>query len=111
VSRLTGRLAPADAVPGPAMLPALALSIAIMATTITTISNQLSRRWEQRADSFALRLTGEPKPFISFERGIALRNLADPDPPGWVTFLLATHPPTIQRIGLGVAYEREHRGS
>jgi STE24 endopeptidase len=108
VSRLTGRLAPAEAAPGPAMLPALALSVTIMATAITTISNQLSRGWEQRADSFALRLTDEPKPFISFERGIALRNLSDPDPPGWVTFLLATHPPAIQRIGLGVAYEREH---
>jgi STE24 endopeptidase len=107
VARLTGRLAPADAAPGPAMLPALALSITIMATTITTISNQLSRAWEQRADSFALQLTHKPKPFISFERGIALRNLSDPDPPGWVTFLLATHPPTIQRIGLGVAYERD----
>jgi STE24 endopeptidase len=110
VSRLTGRLAPAAGQPGPAMLPALALSITIMATTITTISNQLSRGWEQRADSFALRLTHEPKPFISFERGIALRNLSDPDPPDWVTFLLATHPPTIQRIGLGVAYERERGG-
>jgi STE24 endopeptidase len=73
---------------------------------ITTVSNQLSRGWEQRADSFALALTDAPEPFISFERGIALRNLSDPDPPGWVTFLLSTHPPTVQRIGLGVAYRR-----
>jgi STE24 endopeptidase len=81
-----------------------------MATTIGTISNQLSREVEARADSFALLLTGEPKPFISFERRIAVRNLADPDPPGWQTFLLATHPPVIDRIGIGVAYERGQRG-
>ena len=88
------------------MLPALALSITIMSTTIVTISNQYSRAIEARADAFALQSTGEPEPFISFERRIALRNLADPDPPGWVTFLTATHPPTVERIGLGVAYSQ-----
>jgi STE24 endopeptidase len=110
VARLTGRLAPREPLrPGPAVLPALALSITVMATTLTTISNQLSREVEARADSFALRLTGEPKPFISFERRIAVRNLADPDPPEWQVFLLATHPPTLDRIGMGVAYERKER--
>jgi STE24 endopeptidase len=109
VARLSAGLAPppgAGAKAGPAVLPALALSVAVMATTITTISNQLSRAVEARADSYALQLTGEPDPFISFERRIALRNLADPDPPAWQTFLLATHPPVIDRIGIGVAYER-----
>ena len=107
VARVTDRFAPAEAGrAGPAMLPALALSIAVMTTTITTISNQLSRDVEARADSFALELTHEPEPFISFEKRIALRNLSDPDPPDWQTFLLATHPPTIKRIGMGVAFER-----
>jgi STE24 endopeptidase len=108
VAQLTRRLAP-DAEPGPAMLPALALSLIVMTTAITTISNQLSRQVEARADTYALTLTGEPKPFIGFERRIALRNLSDPDPPGWQTALLATHPPTIERIGIGVAYERGAR--
>jgi STE24 endopeptidase len=107
VARLTGRLAPGDAAGTPAMLPALALSITVMATALTTISNQYSRAIEARADAFALQSTGEPEPFISFERGITLRNLSDPDPPDWLTFLVATHPPAIERIGLGVAYERE----
>jgi STE24 endopeptidase len=106
VARLTGRLAPGSAAGTPAMLPALALSATVLATTITTISNQYSRAIEARADAFALQSTGEAKPFISFERGIALRNLSDPDPPDWLTFLVATHPPAIERIGLGVAYER-----
>ena len=104
---MTRALAPEQgAQAGPAVLPALALSIAVMTTTITTISNQLSRAVEARADSYALQLTGEPAPFISFERNIALRNLADPDPPAWQTVLLATHPPVVDRIGIGVAFER-----
>jgi STE24 endopeptidase len=108
VARLTRRLAP-DAAPGPAVLPALALSLTVMTTAITTISNQLSREVEARADSYALKLTDAPDPFISFERRIALRNLSDPDPPAWQTFLLATHPPAIERIGIGVSYERGAR--
>ncbi len=112
VARLTERLAPdgeSSLPPTPAVLPALALSLVVMTTTIQTISNQLSREVEARADSYALKLTGEPAPFISFEKRIALRNLSDPDPPGWQTFLLATHPPTIDRIGIGIAYERAAR--
>ena len=110
VAQITRRLAPdAGHEAGPAVLPALALGLVVMATTIVTISNQLSRRIEARADSYALTLTGEPKPFIGFEKRIALRNLSDPDPPGWQTALLATHPPTMQRIGIGVAYERGAR--
>jgi len=108
VAQLTRRLASGDD-PGPAVLPALALGLVVMTTTITTISNQLSRRVEARADSYALTLTGEPEPFIRFEKRIALRNLSDPEPPGWQTLLLATHPPTMERIGIGVAYKRGAR--
>ena len=108
VAQLTRRFAPGGE-PGPAVLPVLALGLVVMTTTITTVSNQLSRRVEARADSYALTLTGQPEPFIGFEQRIALRNLSDPDPPDWQTFLLATHPPTIERIGIGVAYERGAR--
>ena len=87
------------------MIPAAALSLALVATGVTTISNQLSRRVERRADQFSLELTHAPTPFISFERGIALRNVADPDPPGWQVALLGTHPPTLERIGAAVAFE------
>ena len=36
----------------------------------------------------------------------APRNLADPEPPGIYTFLFGTHPPTMERIGQALAYER-----
>ena len=38
---------------------------------------------------------------------LVLRELSDPDPPDWQTILLATHPPTIERIGTAVAFERQ----
>ena len=108
-ARLTERLSGANAIGTPRALPAAALSIALASGAVTTVSNQLSRRVEARADTFSLTLTGAPEPFISFERRIALRNVADPQPAGWVTALLATHPPTLQRIGAAVAYERGER--
>jgi STE24 endopeptidase len=70
------------------------------------ISNQLSRDVERRADAFSLALTRNPEAFIGFEKRIAVTNVADVEPPAWQTFLLATHPPTLERIGQGVAYER-----
>jgi STE24 endopeptidase len=111
VAVTTRRLAPGGAArPGPAVLPALALSLGVVSLAVTTVSHQLSRRVEARADAFSLRLTDEPRPFIGFERRIAVRNVADPDPPRWAVALLATHPPTLDRIGAGVAYERGDRG-
>ena len=50
---------------------------------------------------YALELTGEPDTFIAFQRRIAVQNVSDPDPPALRTFLLGTHPTTIERIGAG----------
>ncbi len=99
VARLGERLAPRDSLGLPAALPGLLLAIAIVAPTITIVSNQLSRAVERRADAYALELTDEPDTQIAFQKRIAVKNVSDPDPPGWVTFLLGTHPPTIERIG------------
>jgi STE24 endopeptidase len=106
-AQATRRLAPAEERPGPAVLPALALSVGVLAFAVTAVSNQLSRRVEARADSYALALTEAPEPFIGFERRISLRNVSDPDPPDWVTAILGTHPPTIERIGIGEAFSRD----
>jgi len=47
-----------------------------------------------------------PEAFVSFERAIALQNLADLEPPAWVTRLFSTHPPTAERIGAALAWTR-----
>jgi STE24 endopeptidase len=109
VKRLTDAMTPEGGSGTAAMFPALLLSLAIVSTGITTVSNQLSRRIEARADSFSLRISHEPKAFIDSEKRLTLQNLSDPDPPDWITWLLGTHPPTIERIGIAVAYERGAR--
>jgi STE24 endopeptidase len=102
--RWSGR---AGAAPGsPASLPALALALSLVTLSLTVVSNQLSRTVESRADSYSLELTGEPREFIKLERQLAIANVSDPDPPAWYRFLFGTHPSTVERIGIGLAYER-----
>lgn len=102
VQRLSWRLSPER---GTARtLPAMALATALVAAPIGLIANRISRAVERRADQYSLELSGAPRAFISFERAIALQNVADVRPPRWITSLLATHPPTLERIGAAVAY-------
>jgi STE24 endopeptidase len=85
-------------------LPALALAAAVVTAPTALIGNRLSRSLERHADGYSLELSGSPEAFVSFERAIALQNVADVRPPRWVSALLATHPPTLERIGAAVAY-------
>jgi Zn-dependent protease with chaperone function len=87
-------------------LPALALATALVAAPIGLMVNRVSRALERRADEFSLELSGAPDAFVSFERTIAVQNVADVRPPRWVSRVLATHPPTLERIGAAVAYSR-----
>lgn len=88
----------------PAAVPVLALAAAVIAAPTGLIGNRLSRAVERRADAYSLALSDAPDAFVSFERTIALQNVADVQPPKWVTAMLATHPPTLERIGAAVAY-------
>lgn len=103
---LVRRVAPQG---GVGALPALGLAIVVLVPAITWVSNQLSREVEARADTFSLQLTDAPRSFVDFERRITLRNVGDPAPPGWRTFLLSTHPSTVDRIGTAEAWERGGR--
>ncbi len=102
VQRLSWALSPERGTP--ASLPAVLLAAMLVTGPIGLIGNRLSRAIERRADHFALELAGAPDAFVSFERTIALQNVADIDPPRWVSRLLATHPPTAERIGAAVAF-------
>ena len=105
VQRLSWVLSPERG--SPAALPALALAAALVSAPIGLVGNRLSRALERRADAFSLELSGAPEAFVSFERTIALQNVADLDPPRWVSSLLATHPPTGERIGAALAYANQ----
>jgi STE24 endopeptidase len=88
------------------VVPAAALSLATLTPALTTIANGLSRAVERRADAFALELTEEPDAMVAFERRITIQNVGDPAPPRWQNVLLATHPPTMERIGQALAAGR-----
>jgi len=94
VSRLAG--------PQPS-LPALVAAATVVSAPIGVVANGLSRAIERRADAYALHATGDAETFVGFQRRIALKNVADPDPPRWLSLLLGTHPSTVERIGLAVA--------
>jgi STE24 endopeptidase len=92
----------------PAALPALALSIGLVSMVLGSASNVLSRRVEARADTYALDLTQNPAAFIGLTRSLAVTNLADPSTPRVFQMVLGTHPTTMQRIGAGLEWAREH---
>ncbi len=101
--RLAARLDPTSEV-GPARVAALGVAVSVVGGCLVPGMNRLSRAVERRADTFALELTGDHEAFTSFERRIVVANVADPDPPRWVTALLASHPPAVERIGIARAY-------
>jgi STE24 endopeptidase len=105
VQRLTEWIT-GDQEPAPAMLPALVLSVGVVSLAGGLAGNALSRRVEQRADAFALSLTEDPESFIELEKRLAIKALADPQPPRLIQKLFGTHPDAVQRIGYGVAYSR-----
>jgi STE24 endopeptidase len=91
---------------GPALLPAIALAVSLVAFGLGTASNVLSRQVEASADSFSLHINGDPRAFIAFQRDLAIRNVSDPDPPPVWQFLFGTHPTGVERIGIAKAYEQ-----
>jgi len=102
---LAGR---SGAAPGtPAALPAYVLAITITVFAVGIVGNQLSRAVEERADQFALEVTQDPDALVDLQLELQEKNVGDPDPPGWVSALLRTHPTTVERIGTALGFERE----
>lgn len=108
VAQLSGELSPGDR---PPTIPALALAFSLVGGPVGMIARRLSRAIERRADTESLRLAGDPGAFISFQRAVALQNVADVRPRGWLRRLLASHPPTLERIGAAVAFGQLAGGS
>jgi STE24 endopeptidase len=100
VARAAERFAQPERTP----VPAVALALTLVVPALSTISNQLSRAIERRADGFALQITGEPEAMVTMERRLTLKNVGDPLPPRWQQVLLGTHPPTMERIGQALAF-------
>jgi STE24 endopeptidase len=111
VQRLTERLEPEARLgrgAGPVVLPAAALSIALVSFLLNIPGNAMSRQVEASADAYSLRLDGNPAAMIGLERKLATQNVSEPDPPGWVQFIFGTHPKTVDRIGYALTWARTH---
>jgi STE24 endopeptidase len=82
----------------PATLPLLLLAMGMFGLVTMPLTNAWSRWREVKADTYALKTTGKPKAFVSAMTRLANQNLADADPPGWVEFLLHSHPSIKKRV-------------
>jgi STE24 endopeptidase len=87
----------------PHRLPLLLLIPLGLTLATAPAANALSRRWEQKADRFALELTGDRAAHEQTFRRLAASNLTDLDPPKLVYLLLLTHPTPPQRLAAAIA--------
>ncbi len=91
---------------GPGVIPALALSIAVVTMVLAVPGNWLSRQVEANADAEAISMTGQ-RGLIDLQLRLAGQNLSDPDPPPAWQFVYGTHPTTIERIGMAAAWRSD----
>jgi STE24 endopeptidase len=91
----------------PRAIAVIGIAFGVAGTLLTPIQLAHSRWIERRADRFALDLTHNGDAYASALEKLAEANLADPDPPRWVTVLLHSHPPISERV----AAARSHSAS
>jgi STE24 endopeptidase len=89
---------------GPSLVPLALLVAFALSLLVLPAENALSRRYEAEADWLALVATEDPEAATGLVHGLAVSSLSDPDPPGWSTILLGTHPPPVDRIAMALAY-------
>jgi len=81
-------------------LPMLTLILTVFNLLVGPLQNAVSRTFERQADRYALQSTKLPDAFRSAFLKLSKQNKADPDPHPVEVFLLHSHPPIGQRIGL-----------
>jgi len=94
---------------GPAIVPALALMIAVTSLVLAVPGNVLSRDIEAHADEFSISLTGDPQGMIGLQQELGRSNLTDPSPPGFYQYVFGTHPTILERIGAAEAAKSEEQ--
>lgn len=87
-----------DGIADIAALPLIGLAVALVSTAVAPALNALSRRWEARADAFALAMTGDREAFKSTMVKIHDQNLGVADPHPLAEFLFHDHPSGQRRV-------------
>ncbi len=87
-------------------LPLLSWLLAVVAFALAPLQNLMSRIIERRADTYALRLTNDPKSFESAMSLLGEMNLDDPKPSAFVKYTMYSHPPIAERIARARRFAR-----
>jgi STE24 endopeptidase len=88
----------------PEAVPLALLVVVVFQLVTAPVANTISRRMEAEADWKALQVTQDPASLEGVMVGFSETSLGDPDPPGWVQFMLGTHPSLADRVGMARAY-------
>ena len=80
--------------------PLFSLVLFIFMVFSLPINNTFSRKLERQADKEAIKLTNNPKAFISSMEKLARQNLSDKTPNPVIYFLLHNHPSISERINM-----------
>jgi STE24 endopeptidase len=86
------------AVVEPRDLPLVLLVVTLSQPPVFALLAAIARRWEYRADRFALRVTRDLGALESMFARLVKANVADLDPPRVVYYLRYTHPSVPQRL-------------
>jgi STE24 endopeptidase len=100
----------AGSVGDPAVVPLLLGLVVIVTFFASPVQNMVSRQIEARADAHSLDLTEDPDGFIRMQERLAVTNISHLDPNPVLGFWFASHPSTMDRIAMAVAWERLHAG-
>jgi STE24 endopeptidase len=82
----------------PAGMPVVLLAAGTLGLCLKPLLNAVSRSHERRADSYALKMTGNPQAFITAVKRLGQQNLAEDSPSTLVQALFYTHPPIRERL-------------
>ena len=93
-----------------AAMPLLVAVLSLVGLVGQPLTNLVSRQMEHESDIFALEITRDndagARAFLELARG----NRSDPEPAGWVKWLLYTHPPLGERIRFAQGYRPWEKG-
>jgi STE24 endopeptidase len=89
-----------------ASLPVLVLLTTVLNFLGSPVESAISRTFEQRADTFGLRLTGDGRTAARSFIKLSELNLSHPDPPLFIELWMFSHPPLKQRIEKALAWPR-----
>jgi len=93
------RRAPQEVLRGDAGLVPCLLALTVWGSVLVLpLQNGISRQLETRADVSSLEATGDGTTFMTMQRRLAERSLADPTPPKWSAWWFGSHPGVLRRL-------------